>query len=97
MKQANRKHMPLPQRLRVGKRWYSVEVVEAMANKHEVGRVYYDRQHIELARREQNETFWHELTHAILHDMGETSLNNDERFVEAFSARLARAVHTARF
>jgi hypothetical protein len=43
------------------------------------------------------ETFWHELTHAILHSMGEHELNNRERFVEEFSLRLARAIRTARF
>jgi Zn-dependent peptidase ImmA (M78 family) len=43
------------------------------------------------------ETFWHELTHAILHDMGEHQLNNRESFVEEFANRLARAIQTARF
>jgi hypothetical protein len=43
-----------------------------------------------------HETFWHELTHCILHNMGEDELNNNERFVEEFSYRLARAIRTAR-
>ena len=43
------------------------------------------------------ETFWHELTHAILHDMGEHQLNNRESFVEEFSRRLSAAIRTARF
>ena len=39
-------------------------------------------------------TFWHELTHAILHDM-DSELNYDEKFVSAFSDRLSQAVETA--
>jgi hypothetical protein len=97
MKQANKKVAPTPRRLRVGKRWYSVEIVEAMANKHEIGRVHYNTRTIELARKTKDETFWHELTHAILHDLGEHRLNARESFVEEFSARLAAAVKTARF
>lgn len=72
-----------------------------------MGRVTYDAQKIELARRTHHgvplrlsaleETFWHELTHAILHSMGEHELNNRENFVEEFGRRLARAIRTARF
>jgi hypothetical protein len=43
------------------------------------------------------ETFWHELTHAILESMDCTALNNDENFVEDFSSRLAKAIQSARF
>lgn len=31
-------------------------------------------------------TFYHELTHAILYTMGETELNNNEKFVCCFSS-----------
>ena len=101
------KQLNLPKKIRVGTRWYSVEVVEAMRNKSEMGRVHYDKRTIELAKRTHHgvpfrlsaleETFWHELTHAILHDMGEHQLNNRESFVEEFANRLARAIQTARF
>lgn len=97
MRQASKRHTPLPRMVRVGKRWYSVDVVEAMVNKHEIGRVHYDKRSIELARATKNETFWHELTHAILHDMGEHKLNERESFVEEFAQRLAGAVKSARF
>jgi hypothetical protein len=46
---------------------------------------------------ERANTFWHELTHAILHDMGENRLNNNEKFVSAFADRLHQAIKTARF
>jgi len=42
------------------------------------------------------ETFWHEVTHAILHDM-DHPLWKDETFVTAFSKRLSKAISSARF
>lgn len=101
------KQLVLPKKVQVGDKWYSVDVVESMRRKSEMGRVSYDTQRIELAKRTHHgvrfklsaleETFWHELTHAILHSMGEHDLNNRENFVEEFAHRLARAIRTARF
>lgn len=45
---------------------------------------------------EQANTFWHELTHAILYDMN-CMLTHDEKFVTAFSNRLDQAIKTAKF
>lgn len=45
---------------------------------------------------ERSETLWHELTHAILHDM-KNKLSYDEKFVTAFSQRLDQAIKTAKF
>jgi hypothetical protein len=42
-------------------------------------------------------TFWHELTHVILQDMGERRLNANEKFVSAFADRLHQAIKTAEF
>ncbi len=101
------KQLNLPKKIRVGNRWYSVDVVESMRNKSEMGRVHYERRTIELAKRTHHgvpfrlsaleDTFWHELTHAILHSMGEHELNNRESFVEEFANRLSAAIRTARF
>ena len=100
------KQLNLPKKIRVGNRWYSVDVVESMRNKSEMGRVHYERRTIELAKRTHHgvpfrlsaleDTFWHELTHAILHSMGEHELNNRESFVEEFANRLSAAIRTAR-
>jgi hypothetical protein len=46
---------------------------------------------------ERANTFWHELTHAILYDMHELELNANEKFVSAFANRLDQAIKTARF
>jgi hypothetical protein len=43
------------------------------------------------------DTFWHELVHAILNDMGEHTLNKDEKFVTGFANRLTKAIKSARF
>jgi len=43
-----------------------------------------------------SDTFWHEVTHAILHDMG-SKLYNNEKFVNGFSDRLNKVVLTAKF
>ena len=98
--------MKLPTKIRVGRRWYSVEVIEAMIDKTYVGRVHYDAQHIRIGTRDHSgkpftkhevgDTFWHELTHAILHDM-DSPLYRDERFVSAFATRLNKAINTAKF
>ena len=50
-----------------------------------------------FSKDERSNTFWHELTHAILHDMGEKRLNNNEQFVSDFADRLHQAIKTARF
>lgn len=48
------------------------------------------------SERQRSETFWHELTHAILHDMG-NKLEANETFVTEFSKRLNDAIHSAKF
>jgi len=102
------RHRPLPHKLRVGNKTYSVEVVEAMIEKNLMGRTYYPDRNIKIGLKsnrtgrvykptEVHDTFWHEVVHAILHDMGEDSLNRNERFVTRFANRLTKAIETARF
>ncbi len=100
--------MKLPTKIRVGRRWYSVEVVEAMLDKRDMGRVHYDEQRIRLGRTSNitgkpfkpeqiTDTFWHEVVHTILKDMGEHRLNSNEAFVTKFANRLTEAINTAKF
>lgn len=99
--------MDLPKKLKVGDRWYSVEIVETMQRRAQMGCVYYGTGEIEVAvksnttnkpytKDEVADTFWHELTHAILYDMG-SSLYKNEKFVTRFANRLAKAINTAKF
>lgn len=99
--------MQLPRKIKVGDRWYSVEIVETMQRRAQMGCVYYGPGIVEIAtksnttnkpysKNEISDTFWHELTHAILYDMGSTMYKN-EKFVTRFASRLAKAINTARF
>jgi len=97
-----------PRRMRVGKKMYSIEVVEAMIEKNCVGHTRYADRNITIAAKHNNtgrflagaeirDTFWHEMTHAILEDMGRHTLNRDERFVTEFANRLSAAIDSAKF
>lgn len=101
------KDLTLPRKIKVGNNWYSVDIAESMKERLYMGEVHYAKRTITLARKSYrgiplklsalHETFWHELTHAILESMGRIDLDGDESFVEEFSARLAKAIQSARF
>lgn len=101
------KQVNIPRKLKVGKNWYSVEIVETLKRRAEMGCVFYALSAIQVAKRsnldkrafspaEMTNTFWHELTHAILHDMNHQLCNN-EKFVTEFANRLTQAITTAKF
>jgi hypothetical protein len=83
-------------------------VVEAMLDKAVIGRVHYDNRRIQLGRTSNTtgkefrpeqiaDTFWHEVVHTILKDMGEHRLNSNEAFVTKFANRLTEAIQHAKF
>lgn len=99
--------MKIPKKVKVGNKWYAVNRVKHMNVKGMMGGTWYKDAVIEIAthsnvrgvrfKQEDNyNTFWHELTHAILKDMG-SKLEGDEEFVEAFADRLTDAIISARF
>lgn len=97
------KKYPLPKAVKVGDGWYRVDRPEAIPGCR--GTCEYGTKTISVASRsagyaytslEQFNTFWHELTHAILKDMG-SPLESDEKFVSAFSDRLTTAITSAKF
>ena len=47
-------------------------------------------------KKQKEETFWHEVTHAILYDM-DNDLYKNEKFVTEFSTRLNNAIRSAKF
>jgi predicted SprT family Zn-dependent metalloprotease len=51
----------------------------------------------EFTYKDQHETLWHEITHAILHEMGRHKLNKDEKFVTEFAKTLSDAILSAKF
>ena len=99
--------MKIPTKIKVGKKNYTIHQVRQMQKKGIMGVVNYNAGRIFLAthsnvrgtrfkKEEVADTFWHELTHAILKDMG-SKLESDEKFVTAFSQRLTNAIISARF
>jgi len=95
----------IPKKLHVGTKSYKVVKVHSLKS-YRSGEVEYRAALIKIAqylkvgavklriaKREQWETFWHEVVHAILRDMQRHDLNN-ERFVNAFNRRLYQALES---
>ncbi len=97
--------MKIPRQISVGRKTYVITRPHTIQDPASYGRTYYDENRIEIARfdnqgntfeqEEIDDTFWHELTHCILYDMG-NSLCDNERFVTAFANRLSQAVNSAK-
>lgn len=92
----------IPEKLIVGSIEYKVDLKDSIDKEEDFGWWSCDGT-IEIARSvgrvavsesRKRQTFWHELTHAILHQMGKTDLNDDESFVNTFSSFLSGAVDT---
>lgn len=91
----------LPKSFRVGGAEIEVKKVERCRN-NSVGECCLATGTIEIADKFDKDdtqcegskinTFYHELTHAILGTMGETELNNNEKFVCTFSSFLCEAM-----
>jgi hypothetical protein len=99
--------MNIPTKIKIGDSWYEINKVKTMDTPDAMGSTNYRSCCIKLAshsntrytkfrREDTHETFWHEVTHAILFDMGH-KLHSNEDFVEAFSKRLSRAIDSAKF
>lgn len=94
--------MQLPTKLRIGKRNYVIKTYKTYHNTK--GATYPSLGVVHVAthqnarprsKRAISETFWHEITHAILHDM-QHPLWDNEVFVTQFSKRLSQAINTAK-
>ena len=91
--------MKIPDSFKLGR--YMWQVVHAYMPSTIYGRIYPGYKVVQINTHErkpkqQAETFWHEITHAILYDMGDPRWS-DEKFVTAFSKRLNQVIQTARF
>ena len=88
----------IPKSVVVSRKRYDVHVGDAKRFKRANGYIDFVPANIYVhtnKRSKMQETFWHELTHAILHDMGHDLCDN-ERFVTAFANRLSDAVNSAK-
>lgn len=99
--------MITPTHITVGNHKYTVHMLKYMPKKGVMGTVHYDMGTIHLAshsnttnspypKAQRQEIFWHEITHAILYDMGH-KLYTNERFITAFASRLSKAITSAKF
>ena len=79
----------IPKKIKIGRKTYTVEVVNVLPRCHN-GEIDYVDNTIKLlsaGKNEMREVFIHEVIHAILQDMRRHDLNN-EAFVKAFCKRL---------
>lgn len=93
----------IPAKFSVGGLGYRVEEADSLRYGEEYGHWDGTRCLILLARRSGGEvlseerkaqTFFHELTHAVLDAIGEDELNGNEQFIDAFSNVLYQALKT---
>jgi len=99
--------MQLPKTIKVGKTRYPVVQPFCLRPPDCAGSVTYGQdirvahytskggRYVPRSERQRSETFWHEVTHAILHDMG-SKLEANEQFVTDFSKRLNDAIRSAK-
>jgi hypothetical protein len=96
--------MQIPKRIQVGNTEYATIMVNKAKRQDTLGTIDYTHGIIWLAKRdaygnkldkaELADSFWHEMTHAVLHDM-KHELCSDEKFVNAFANRLSSAINSA--
>lgn len=99
--------MLIPKSFKLSSVPYLVRVTKSVRGpRGSVGRVDYKSRAIDIANvnywtgaklpdKEISDTFWHEVTHAILQDMGHPQYR-DEKFVTDFAKRLNEVVLTAK-
>ena len=92
----------IPNKLKIGGVDYSIKHVEHCGIDDDFG-LWRPQGIIEIANQsggyevsesKKRQVFLHELTHAILAQMGKEELNEDESFVNTFSSFLSEAIST---
>jgi hypothetical protein len=98
---------PIPRRIKVGDKTYSVDIIQSMQHARVRGQIWYEAGRIQIGQTskttgrkysdiQMSETFWHELVHAILYEM-DNQLYSNEKFVHEFATHLAKAIQSAKF
>jgi hypothetical protein len=96
-----------PSTLKIGDHRYQVAVQRRVAGRSIMGSIHYGPKLLEVATHsgrtglaysphEVHDTFWHEVTHGILYEMGHGYYRN-ERFVRKFASLLTKAIESAKF
>lgn len=99
------KYVKIPSKVQVAGQTFTINQVER-CDGNTLGKCYSGETKIEIAQKFNHNdiasedckinTFWHELTHAILANMG-SDLNDDEQFVFCFSGFLCEAMKNCWF
>ena len=85
----------------LGRTWTVTQDSQETKHKHLMGECQNNRNTIKLTKGlegedfpqdEVEQTFFHELTHAVLFTMGKNKLNEDEKFVDVFAGLLHQAL-----
>jgi hypothetical protein len=96
----------IPKQITIGSTTYEIRQPKHIKRRGMMGELNLDKCVVDVATNsnisgirfkaeDRFDTFWHELTHAILYDMG-SKLNEDEKFVTAFANRLNQAILSAK-
>ena len=99
--------MEIPKQVKINRKTYKVRTVPTMDKHGMMGETDYAKRRLTVATHsnlsgrsfkaeEVSDTFWHEVTHAILHSM-QHKLTYNEKFVTQFANRLNEVIHTAKF
>ncbi len=97
--------MQLPTTIKIGKTKYEIEPIPGTIKPGCLGYISYDDKTIMVSTHKNGRqrsdyavahTFWHEMVHGILYDMG-SRLEADEKFVDQFARRLSDAIRSAKF
>jgi hypothetical protein len=96
----------IPKKFKISGKTFTVKVIDTMPRPRRMGEFNATLCAIDIGTKsnvtgrvfkteEVSDTFWHEVTHAILHDMGHPLWSN-EKFVTRFANRLNEVVNTAK-
>lgn len=90
----------IPKTLQIGGLTITVEQKDIVLSddEHVLGNADYKAQKINvsnISKKEYKEmVFFHELTHMVLHFMGENEITQNEKFVDGFSTLMYQAIKT---
>lgn len=88
--------LKIPNQIQIGGTTFDIEFIDRTGGNN-MGRTNYASTHITIAKNVDMDvasessmqgTFFHEIVHAILEELGEYDLSSDERFVQSFSTIL---------
>ena len=99
--------MKIPKKFKIGRRVFTIHQPKKLLDPPAFGRAMLISKEIHVAQeyprskhlrsdKDRFDTLWHEVVHAILHDMGGTKYK-DEVFVDKLAKRIAGVINTVEF